>query len=279
MSTTAVKLLTKSILDIEGGFNPNSVSFMLNNEHNMRESFNLAHYLNDKPNNENNPIPNFQHDSNQNPRESMNFQIPSFNPGFVMSGSDVQNNNTKPSFNFSSNDSIIILGFRESIMIKDNITDVQCDDHREMFSHDVQADRYCSKCRKCICNDCVIEYHSEHQSEARNRIDTYLSKQKSEVEELKSKVVDCIQIVQSNDMNSQTENKVNLITGLFKKRISRLELIKSKIDDLINEEKNLCVLASKSLSSGLNNDILNKINQKNFELEDCKNLSLKFSTK
>jgi len=154
-------------------------------------------------------------------------------------------------------------------MIKDNILDLMCDDHRKMYSQDVPADRFCSKCNLVICNNCVIDYHSDHLPQAKNRIDEYLNKQKLEADDLKSNVIETIKIAQNNNIKTQSEAHENLINNLFQRRISNLELIKIKIEELINEEKNLRVLATDGLKSGLNKETLNKINQKNYELEDC----------
>lgn len=155
-------------------------------------------------------------------------------------------------------------------MIKDSILDLQCDDHIKMYSQEVQADRFCSKCNLVICNNCVIDYHSDHLPAAKNRIDDFLNKQKLEADDLKSKVIESIKIASTNNIKTQSENQENLIKNVFQRRISNLELIKIKIEELITEEKNLSAEACDSLKSGVNKETLNKITQKNYELEDCK---------
>ncbi len=155
-------------------------------------------------------------------------------------------------------------------MLKDTYTDLKCDDHQKMFNQEVQADRFCSKCNLIICNNCVIDYHSEHLQLAKFRIDKYLSEQKIEIDNLKERVTEAMKDAESKNLKAQGEMQENLIKNIFQKRISNLELIKIKVEELITEERNLSGLAAESLKSGLNNEVLNKINQKNYELEDCK---------
>jgi hypothetical protein len=159
--------------------------------------------------------------------------------------------------------------FKESMIIKDNILDLQCDDHKKMYSQDVQADRFCSKCNLVICNNCVIDYHSDHLVQAKNRIEDFLNKQKLEADELKSKVIESIKMANNNNNKLQSENQENLLRNIFQRRITNLELIKMKVEELINEEKNLSAFASDNLKSGVNKELFNKITQKNYELEDC----------
>lgn len=57
------------------------MSFMINKDLDVKESFNMGHYLNqmDKNNTDTKPTDNKPNDGGM--RESMNFQIPSFQPG------------------------------------------------------------------------------------------------------------------------------------------------------------------------------------------------------
>jgi len=60
-------------------FNPNSVSFMISKDLDLRESFNMSHYLNKDGKQTDKDGKPIEVDKT---RESMNFQIPSFQPGF-----------------------------------------------------------------------------------------------------------------------------------------------------------------------------------------------------
>lgn len=161
-------------------------------------------------------------------------------------------------------------------MIKDNYSELKCDDHQKMYFQEVQADRFCTKCNIMICNDCVLEHHSDHLKEAKNRIDDFLKRHQGETEELRLRILDAMNKAKSNNLKAQSESQENIIKNLFNKRITNLELIRVKIDELINEERALSNLAAENLKTGANNELIHKITTKNFELEDIQNRICKY---
>jgi len=56
--------------------------------------------------------------------------------------------------------------------------DLRCDDHLLKFQEDVEATRFCQKCNVLCCDSCVIDYHIEHISLAKKKVEDYFLSQK-----------------------------------------------------------------------------------------------------
>jgi hypothetical protein len=262
------------------------------------DSFSIDHYKNPNENQNQNPVPSFNPTGNigdfDKIRDSMNLKIPSFQPGGFNPNSvnpidpNIPTNPIIPNINpvkggvdpinplepWKPNDSVYDMSrFNESMMIKDSGSDLQCDDHKSQFNEMVLADRYCSRCNLVICNNCVIDNHSDHLKEAKHRIATFLNEHKKECDELNNRVSECMNLAKSKDLKGQALMQEGAINGIFDKRMGFLHNFKSQIDNLMVEENNLRQLAIDNLKSQMNNDLVNKISNRIYEIEDCKSNS------
>jgi hypothetical protein len=132
------------------------------------------------------------------------------------------------------------------------------------------AERYCSKCNLVICNDCIIDNHSDHLKDAKTRIKKLLTEQPEILNELKKRTDELASLARSRDIKAQAENQEKIINGIFDKRINRLENLRTKIQMLTNEENNLRKLALESLKTSINIELISKIHSKVEEINNRK---------
>ena len=70
--------------------------------------------------------------------------------------------------------------------------DLQCENHLKKFQEEVEATRYCKKCNIICCDTCAIEYHINHISLAKQKIQDFLKFQKDLIVQLNIKIQELI---------------------------------------------------------------------------------------
>lgn len=255
-------------------YDPNFSSFILPTDNKVTESFSVSHYKNTNP------------DDFDKFRESMQFKIPTFQIGGtvnpVPSIQPVPSNVIDPSFSmkpdfpkpyeWKPDESVYDMSrFKESISIPNKaFSNLTCDDHKSEANEIVPADRFCSKCNLVICNNCVIENHSDHLKEAKNRIPNFLKEHEKQCNELRGQVDLCISLARSNDLKGQELMQENSINIIFNTRMNLLRGIRDQLENLMSEENKLRLAAINNLKSKVNNDLVSKITNRIYEVEDCK---------
>lgn len=119
-----------------------------------------------------------------------------------------------------------------------NNIDVSCDDHKKTGGNiNIQATRFCSKCKILCCDSCVIDIHGDHLKFANTKLDEYIKKQKRELESLRDQ--NSLNIEHKkflSDVEDKKNKKIAEVEKYFMKRTEIYNTIKNSLNDLVNEE-------------------------------------------
>jgi hypothetical protein len=121
--------------------------------------------------------------------------------------------------------------------------DIICQDHRNKNLPDVnvtEATRFCSKCETIICDSCVIDYHLDHVSQAKLKVDEYFSQQKNDLNEVLNSNRYYIQNeVYLDEIKRKKEEMLSKIERYFSSRDLAYENVQKKLKSLKDEEEHL----------------------------------------
>ena len=113
--------------------------------------------------------------------------------------------------------------------------DLQCENHLKRFQEEVEATRYCKKCNIICCDTCAIEYHINHISLAKQKIQDFLKFQKELIIHLDIKIQELIKYkINEKEIDSILISQQELIQKFFSRRREEIEIIKKKLES-INE--------------------------------------------
>jgi hypothetical protein len=113
--------------------------------------------------------------------------------------------------------------------------DLQCENHLKKFQEEVQATRYCKKCNIICCDTCAIEYHINHISLAKQKIQDFLKFQKDLIVQLNIKIQELIKYkINEKEIDTILISQQELIQKFFSRRKEEIEVIKKKLES-INE--------------------------------------------
>ena len=118
--------------------------------------------------------------------------------------------------------------------------DLRCDDHLLKFQEDVEATRFCQKCNVLCCDSCVIDYHIEHISLAKKKVEDYFLSQKNHIVDLNNKIQDSIKYkINEKEIDKIVASQKKIIEDFFKRRKEEIELSKKKLENVLNFEKEI----------------------------------------
>jgi hypothetical protein len=154
-------------------------------------------------------------------------------------------------------------GIREAIQWLESIDQEIGDDVKYCLDHSnekrkVPITRYCYRCEQAICPECLIESHIQHHNECKIMIEDYMENGKLHLKQHNMKFKD--QYSQSSlgiKKDIDLGNCSKIIEEYFNRRVNSLEIFKAKIDNLIENEKEI-----KNLMLGVSKDY-HKKNAKN----------------
>ena len=113
--------------------------------------------------------------------------------------------------------------------------DLQCENHLRKFQEEVEATRYCKKCNIICCDTCAIEYHIDHISLAKQKIQDFLKFQKDLIVQLNFKIQELIKYkINEKEIDTILISQQDLIQKFFSRRKEEIEIIKKKLES-INE--------------------------------------------
>lgn len=137
-----------------------------------------------------------------------------------------QNNNYNP---YAQNIGVSSIGDTKVFM---NKVDISCEDHKKHYDiTNIDAVRFCSKCKILCCSDCVIEFHNEHIQDAKSKIEEYFSQQKNELESIKS--ANNANLHHKRHLEDVLEAKNELerrIDGYTESKIAKIKALKTELD-------------------------------------------------
>ena len=118
--------------------------------------------------------------------------------------------------------------------------DLRCDDHLLKFQEDVEATRFCQKCNVLCCDSCVIDYHIEHISLAKKKVEDYFLSQKNHIVDLNNKIQDSIKYkINEKEIDKIVVSQKKIIEDFFIRRKEEIELSKKKLENVLNFEKEI----------------------------------------
>ena len=144
-----------------------------------------------------------------------------------------------PNSQYKSNNNLIPNNIMSTGVFMQNI-DLRCDDHINKFNLDIQATRFCSKCKMLCCDTCVIDFHNDHINFAKIKIEEYFKNAKLKIENLQSKVNNSIRFKLNNQEIDNIINNQNKILDIyFNGRKNKFEDLKKKIDIIIQNDNEI----------------------------------------
>lgn len=241
-----------------------------NNSINMNNKNNV----NMNPNNIQQNINNNMNLNNMNENSNMNYNVQpnmmgNFNPN--MGGYPMYNQQYNP-YNSVYNKNSFDL--KDTRLFMNKQVDVCCEDHRNKSLPDAsitEATRFCKKCESIICDSCVIDYHLDHVSEAKLKVDEYFSQQRNDLNEILSSNRTYI----SNEMyleeiKRKKEEMVNKVERFFSRRGHEYENLEKKVKGLIEEEQHLKKGILLALEAFFLDDCHKKLDDSTKNLKDSK---------
>jgi len=111
--------------------------------------------------------------------------------------------------------------------------DLQCENHLRKFQKEVEATRYCKKCNIICCDACAIEYHINHISLAKQKIQNFFKIQKDLIAQLSFKIQELIKYkINEKEIDTILISQQELIQKFFSRRKEEIEIIKKKLESI-----------------------------------------------
>ena len=118
--------------------------------------------------------------------------------------------------------------------------DLRCEDHLTRFQVDVEATRFCENCKVLCCDGCVIDYHIEHISSAKTKVEDYFRSQKNHINELNSKIQESIKYkINEKKIDKIVSSQKKIVQDFFLRRKDEIEITKKKLENILNFENEL----------------------------------------
>ena len=118
--------------------------------------------------------------------------------------------------------------------------DLRCEDHLTKFQEDIEATRFCEKCKILCCDACVIDYHIEHISSAKKKVEDYFLSQKNHITELNNKIQESIKYkINEKEIDKIVLEQKKIIEDFFQRRKDEIDITKKKLENILNFEKEL----------------------------------------
>ncbi len=150
--------------------------------------------------------------------------------------------------------------------------DLRCDDHKNKFNIDIQATRFCSKCKVLCCDTCVIDFHNDHINFAKIKIEEYFKNAKLKIENLQSKVNNSIRFKLNNqEIDNIINNQNKILDAYFNGRKNKYEDLKKKIDIIIQNDNEIYEKLKEKISIFYKDDCFIRMNQPLKENENLLN--------
>ena len=103
--------------------------------------------------------------------------------------------------------------------------DLRCEDHLSKFQEDMEATRFCQKCNILCCDSCVIDYHVEHISLAKKKVEDYFIAQKNHIVELNNKIQESIKYkINEKEIDKIVASQKKIIEDFFLRRKEEIEV-------------------------------------------------------
>ena len=166
-----------------------------------------------------------------------------------------------PNSQYKSNNNLIPNNIMSTGVFMQNI-DLRCDDHINKFNLDIQATRFCSKCKMLCCDTCVIDFHNDHINFAKIKIEEYFKNAKLKIENLQSKVNNSIRFKLNNQEIDNIINNQNKILDIyFNGRKNKFEDLKKKIDIIIQNDNEIYEKLKEKISIFYKDECFIRMNQ------------------
>jgi hypothetical protein len=163
--------------------------------------------------------------------------------------------------------------------------DIKCEDHINKLNSIYNfyigfnpANRYCTTCRVFCCDSCVIDFHAIHILQAKNKLEDIFKQTRNEIDDLKTKTSSLIkhQNASSEELSKFLVYQIKSINNNFKQKEANLNLVKRRIDDILQLEKDLLKKLSLSLEEYIKEECLNSTEELISSSKEC-NIILKSS--
>ena len=166
-----------------------------------------------------------------------------------------------PNSQYKSNNNLIPNNIMSTGVFMQNI-DLRCDDHINKFNLDIQATRFCSKCKMLCCDTCVIDFHNDHINFAKIKIEEYFKNAKLKIENLQYKVNNSIRFKLNNQEIDNIINNQNKILDIyFNGRKNKFEDLKKKIDIIIQNDNEIYEKLKEKISIFYKDECFIRMNQ------------------
>ena len=140
--------------------------------------------------------------------------------------------------------------------------DLRCDDHKNKFNIDIQATRFCSKCKVLCCDTCVIDFHNDHINFAKTRIEDYFRNAKLHLDDLRAKVNNSIRFrVNYQEIDKIISNHEKILESYFNRRQNKLEDLKKKIDFILEKDNEIHKKLNENINVFYKDECSNRMNQ------------------
>ncbi len=90
-----------------------------------------------------------------------------------------------------------------------------------------------------LCLNCVLDFHSDHIDQAKTKIEDILDRVKNDYKNFHQKVIDQSLNISGRINRPNSEQLIKKIEEERQKKIKELEVIRGKIDSLIEREKDV----------------------------------------
>ena len=173
---------------------------------------------------------------------------------------------SKEIYNSRPMDSIIS---QTKVFMKD--IDISCDDHRIHHNAAVVAVRYCSRCKALCCDECIVDYHRDHISEAILKLNEYFSSKRKELEDIKNTIYSHIEnksfLEEVNERKDQIIIKTN---NYFQRKSNEIDIIIAKLETIKQEQKKIKENTIANVEAFFIEECYNRMEKPLSNLKECK---------
>jgi hypothetical protein len=163
------------------------------------------------------------------------------------------------------------IGFQNTQVFMKNV-DICCEDHQNNHNIcNVDAIRFCTRCKVLCCSDCVIEYHNEHIQEAKMKIEEYFSSMKSELESIKSANNANLESKEHlTEVYDKQEEMLKHLNTFIDSRVAKFDTLKKEIDESVKELVGLREKVKENINKFYDNECFKRIERPIKNLENSK---------